>query len=162
MYAAITIQQILERKGYRVWSIEAGAKVVDALRLMDEKNIGAVLVCEQKKITGIFSERDYSRKLALAGKNSKNTLVKEVMTDQVLVVKPDQKVEECLALMTNKFIRHLPVVDKDREVIGIVSIGDIVKELIAEQEFVIDQLVNYISGEKPHAPVANKAEIELP
>lgn len=162
MYSTITVRQILDRKGYHVWTIESHSPVIDALRVMAEKNIGALLVFEQDKITGIFSERDHARKLDLLGKNASSTLVKEVMTDHVLGVPLDRKVEECLVLMSGKFVRHLPVVDDDQKVVGVISIGDIVKEMIAEQDFVIDQLVNYITGEKPHPPVTEKVEADLP
>jgi predicted transcriptional regulator len=161
MYTTVTVKQILDRKGYDVWSIEADSSVFDALRFMAEKNIGALLVIKDARTVGIFSERDYARKVILMGKNERDTLVKEVMTHHVIGVKLDQKIEECLALMTGKFVRHLPVVDEHQRIVGIISIGDAVKELMAEQVFVIDQLVNYIAGEKPQPAVPEKSEVEL-
>jgi CBS domain-containing protein len=161
MYTTVTVKQILDRKGYDVWSIDSDTTVFDALQLLADKNVGALLVVDHNQPVGIFSERDYARKLVLKGKNERNTLVKEIMTDQVIVVKLDQMTDECLALMTGKFIRHLPVVDAEGKIIGVVSIGDVVKELIVDQAFVIDQLVNYISGEKEKPHIPGKSEVEL-
>jgi signal-transduction protein with cAMP-binding, CBS, and nucleotidyltransferase domain len=154
MYTTITVKQILDNKGYAVWSISANAKVYEALQMMADKNIGALLVVEDSRPVGIFSERDYARRLVLEGKNEHDTHVREVMTDRVIAIKLDQKIEACLALMTGKYIRHLPVVDDDKKIVGIISIGDVVKEMTAEQTFIIDQLVQYIAGEsrKPHVP----------
>lgn len=146
MYTTLTAKQILDRKGYQVWSVDPNVSVLEALQFMAEKNIGALMVIKGKKLVGVFSERDYARKVILKGKTENNTLVKEVMTDQVIGIELDQKLEECLALMTNKFIRHLPVINEDGQIVGVISIGDVVKEIMAEQEFVIDQLVNYITG----------------
>jgi CBS domain-containing protein len=161
MYTTVIVKQILERKGNNVWSIDSEATVYDALSFMAEKNIGALLVTEESKPVGIFSERDYARKLVLKGKDEGGTQVKDVMTDQVIVVELDRKIEECLALMTGKFIRHLPVVNKDREIVGIISIGDVVKELISEQTFLIDQLVNYITENESRPPIPKKSEVEI-
>lgn len=161
MYTTVTVKQILDRKGYDVWSIDSDTTVFDALQLLADKNVGALLVVEDNQPAGIFSERDYARKLVLKGKNERNTLVKEIMTDQVIVVKLDQMTDECLALMTGKFIRHLPVVDADGQIVGVVSIGDVVKELIVDQAFVIDQLVNYISGEKEKPHIPGKSKVQL-
>ncbi|HLA98836.1 MAG TPA: CBS domain-containing protein [Anaerolineales bacterium] len=141
------VRHCLQTKGNQVYSIHPEASVYEALRLMAEKDIGALLVMEAEKVVGIFSERDYARKVVLHGKSSKETPVREVMTARVVFVRPDQSLDECMALMTNKRIRHLPVVEGDR-VVGVISIGDVVKEIIAEQEFVIEQLANYISGER--------------
>jgi CBS domain-containing protein len=160
MYTTATVKQILDRKGHDVWSIEADSSVLDALHLMAEKNIGALLVTKGEMTVGIFSERDYARKLILQGKRELDTPVKEVMTDHVIGVKTNHKIDECLALMTGKFIRHLPVVDEGQRIVGIISIGDAIKELMAEQVFVIDQLVNYITGEKPQPAVPEKSEVE--
>lgn len=162
MYTTITVKQILDRKGYDVWFINHETTVLDALREMSDKNIGALLVMRGEELCGIFSERDYSRRVALTGRNEGDTLVNEVMTKRVFGVKLDQKVDECLALMTGKFVRHLPVVDNESKILGIISIGDIVKELIAEQVFIIDQLATYIAGEKPHPPVLEKSDADLP
>ena len=140
-----TVDVILANKGNQVWSIEPSAQVYAALELMAEKNVGALLVLDGQKIVGIMSERDYARKVMLMGKSSKSTPVSEIMTAEVLYVTPSQSVEECLALMTNKKIRHLPVLEND-ELVGIISIGDVVIEMISEKELLIEQLENYIKG----------------
>ena len=142
-----TVKQILDRKGHEVWSIEPQATVYDALRLMSDKDIGALLVMEGDRLVGIFSERDYARKIILLGRSSKETAVGEIMTSRVFTVRPDQSTEACMALMTEHHIRHLPVVTDER-VAGVVSIGDVVKAIISNQEFTISQLENYISGER--------------
>jgi CBS domain-containing protein len=142
-----TVQQILQKKGSAVYSVEADASIYEALQVMAEKDVGALLVFEQDKIVGIFSERDYARKVALRGKSSRQTLVSEVMSRHVVYVRPHQSTEECMALMTAKHFRHLPVLEDD-QVVGVISIGDVVKALISKQEFVIEQLENYISGER--------------
>ena len=139
-----TIRQLLDTKGSDVWKITADANVFDALRLMAEKNVGALLVFDRNKIVGIFSERDYARKVILKGKNSRECSVSEIMTGKVVYVRPSQTIEETMALMTDKHVRHLPVCEKD-EIFGIVSIGDVVKAMISDQEFIIGQLENYIS-----------------
>lgn len=138
-----TVRQILQGKGSHVWSIEPDALVIDALKRMAEKGTGALLVLEQDNLVGIISERDYARKVALHGKSSVNTPVKEIMTIEVVCVRPEQTVEECMALMTNRRIRHLPVLSGDK-LEGVISIGDVVKAVISEQEFMIKQLENYI------------------
>jgi CBS domain-containing protein len=140
-----TVKQLLSRKGDEICSTHSGASVFEALKIMAEKGIGALLVFDQNQLTGIISERDYARKVILKGKTSLDTTVGEIMTRKVLVVKPSQSLHDCMALMTEKRIRHLPVVEDDT-VIGVISIGDVVKEIILEQEFVIDQLENYITG----------------
>ena len=142
-----TIRHCLQNKGNLIWSIHPDAQVYDALSLMAEKNIGALLVMEADRLVGIFSERDYARKVILQGKSSRETKVHEIMTKQVICVHLDQSIEEGMAMMTDKHIRHLPVLEND-ELVGVISIGDVVKEIIAEQEFVINQLENYISGER--------------
>jgi CBS domain-containing protein len=141
----ITVKRLLEKKGNTIWSIPPHAMVYEALSLMAEKNIGAVLVIEGGVLVGILSERDYARKIILKGKRSVDTLVWEIMTPDVIFVNPEQTLEECMALMTEKRIRHLPVFS-DEELVGLISIGDVVKELISEKEFVIEQLENYIAG----------------
>lgn len=138
-----TVKQLLTRKDATVVSIGPDATVLDALRLMAERDIGAVPVLDGQKLVGIFSERDYARKVVLLGKSSKETPLRDIMTHRVLCVTPEQKIDECMALMTEKRCRHLPVV-QDKRVIGIVSIGDIVKELISEQLDTIAQLESYI------------------
>jgi CBS domain-containing protein len=140
-----TVSHLLQVKGSRVWSIEPSASVFEALERMAERDIGALLVMEGEALKGIFSERDYARKIALHGKRSTDTLIRDVMTPDVICISPEQRIEACMALMTEKHIRHLPVID-DGKVVGVISIGDIVKEVIAEQEFVIEQLENYITG----------------
>jgi CBS domain-containing protein len=140
-----TVKQLINRKGNHVWATQPDSTVFDALVLMAEKGIGALLVFDGDRLVGIFSERDYARKVILKGKSSHDTTVREIMTENVLVVHPHQTMNDCMALMTDKRIRHLPVFEND-SVIGVISIGDVVKEIISEQEFVIGQLENYISG----------------
>jgi CBS domain-containing protein len=140
-----TVKDLLQAKGYDIWSIAPDTSVYDALKLMANKNIGAVLVIDASNLVGILSERDYARKIILKEKTSKDTLVREIMTEKVLYVRADRTIEECMALMTNKRVRHLPVLEGDR-LIGIISIGDVVKAIISEQEFMIEQLQNYITG----------------
>jgi CBS domain-containing protein len=139
------VSQILQSKGHDVWFVGPQTTVFDAVKLMSEKGVGALLVMENKKMVGIITERDYARKVILAGKSSRQTPVKDVMTKRVLWIAPERTVEECMALMTDKRVRHLPVVDNTR-VVGMVSIGDLVKAIIAEQQIIIDQLQNYITG----------------
>ena len=140
-----TVRDILQRKGTEVWSVTPETTVIDALKLMAEKNIGAVLVLDEDRVAGVLSERDYARKVILQGRTSQDTTAREIMSERVVGVEPQQTVEECMALMTDKRIRHLPVVEGG-EVIGVVSIGDIVKNIISEQEFLIEQLEHYITG----------------
>lgn len=140
-----TIRQLLDEKGHQVWSVNAGATVYDALRLMAEKGIGALLVMRGGHVVGVLSERDYARKVILEGRNSRDTLVADIMSTSVLHVLPGQTVAEAMAVMTAHRVRHLPVLEQGR-LLGIISIGDLVKAIIAEQEFVIGQLENYIAG----------------
>ncbi|HFD38718.1 MAG TPA: CBS domain-containing protein [Anaerolineae bacterium] len=142
---AKTARDILRSKGSDIWSVPPEATVYEALRLMADKNIGAVLVMEGDRLLGIFSERDYARKVDLLGKRAADTPVQTIMTGRVVCVRPDETIEECMALMTDKRVRHLPVVEDER-VVGLVSIGDVVKAIISEQEFIIEQLENYITG----------------
>jgi len=138
--------QILKSKPQQaVETVTPSTSVFDALKRMAEKNIGALLVMEDAKIAGIFTERDYARKIILMGRSSKETLVRDIMSSPVMCVRPDQSNEECMALMTGNRMRHLPVVDNGK-LIGLISIGDLVKDIISEQQFVIDQLKQYISG----------------
>jgi CBS domain-containing protein len=139
-----TVKQILEDKGHQVWSVSPNDNVYDALKLMAEKNIGALLVLENDRLVGIISERDYARKVVLRGKTSMDTPVREIMTPRVLYVRTNQSIEDCMAIMTDKHIRHLPVFDGD-ELVGVISIGDVVKAIISHQEFMIEQLENYIT-----------------
>jgi CBS domain-containing protein len=140
-----TAHDILRSKGSSVRSVAPTVTVLEALGVMAEHDIGAVLVLDGEKLIGIFSERDYARKVVLAGRSSKDSQVKEVMTHHVVCVAPQRSLDECMALMTQKRLRHLPVVDHKR-VVGIVSIGDLVKATIDDQEFTIAQLQSYIAG----------------
>ncbi len=143
-----TVKELLRNKGYQVYSIGPDATVYEALTLMAEKDVGALLVLDNAgQLVGILSERDYARKIVLKGKTSRETPVREIMTEKVVWVRPDQTIEECMALMTNKHIRHLPVMEEGR-LLGVISIGDVVKDIISEQEFVIEQLENYITGKR--------------
>lgn len=141
-----TVDNLLKKKGSQIWAIGPDASIYEAVSMMAEKGIGALLVMEGEQLNGIISERDYARKVILAGKSSRQTPVKEIMTTAVLCAKLEQSVEQCLALMTDKRIRHLPVADGGK-VVGLVSIGDLVKEIIAEQQFIIEQLEHYIAGQ---------------
>ena len=141
-----TVDNLLKKKGSQIWAIGPDASIYEAVSMMAEKGIGALLVMEGEQLQGIISERDYARKVILAGKSSRQTPVKEIMTTAVLCAKLEQSVEQCLALMTDKRIRHLPVADGGK-VVGLVSIGDLVKEIIAEQQFIIEQLEHYIAGQ---------------
>ena len=138
-----TVKQLLEGKTIRLLSISPDASVFEALQLMAAKDVGALVVLEGERLAGIFSERDYARKVILHGKASKDTPVHEIMTHKVVCVRPEQSVEECMAVMTDKRIRHLPVL-QDKKVIGVISIGDVVKEVISEQRLMIEQLEHYI------------------
>jgi CBS domain-containing protein len=142
-----TVRLLLEKKGHDVWSVPPDATVYDALRLLDERDIGALLVIRGEELVGILSERDYARKVALKGKTSMKTPVSEIMTDKVVVIEPDRAIEQAMAIMTERRLRHLPVVE-DNVVIGLVSIGDLVKEIIADKEFIIEQLETYIAGDR--------------
>ena len=142
------VADILKAKGDAVvHSIGPDDSVFDALQRMADKGIGALIVMEGEQIVGIVTERDYARKIALKGRTSALTLVRDVMTTSVMFVKPTQTSEECMALMTDNRLRHLPVV-KDDKLIGLISIGDLVKDIISEQTFVIEQLEHYISGQR--------------
>jgi len=138
-----TIRQILKVKGRKIWTISPTARVIDALQVMAEKDVGALLVVDGKTLIGVFSERDYARKVILLGKSSKNMRVSEIMSSPPIFIEPDNTVEQGLALMSAKHIRHLPVMEKNR-LIGIVTIGDLVRSLIEEQKVVIDHLEKYI------------------
>jgi CBS domain-containing protein len=139
-------KDILHAKGHAVWSIDPDSTVLDALKLMAEKEVGAIVVMRGEKLRGLISERDYARKIVLEGKTSRDSQVKDVMTRRVLCAAPERTIEECLALMTDKRERHLPIVEK-KHVIGMVSIGDLVKAVIAEQQFEIERLQQYIDGD---------------
>ncbi|MFK7887128.1 MAG: CBS domain-containing protein [Gammaproteobacteria bacterium] len=141
-----SIKTLLEKKGGHVWSIAPDKSVFDALTLMGEKQIGALVVMEGEKLAGILSERDYARKVVLKNRTSRETLVKDIMTTRVICARPTQQVEECMAVMMNGKFRHMPVVEDDK-VIGVVALGDLVKVVIAEQAFTIEQLESYITGQ---------------
>ena len=140
-----SIGHLLEQKGSQVWSIPPDATVYDALRLLTERDIGALLVIRGEQLVGILSERDYARKVILKGKSSMKTTVNEIMTERVIVIEPQHTIEEAMALMTEKHLRHLPVIEEDK-VIGLVSIGDLVKAKITDQRYMIEQLERYIAG----------------
>ena len=140
-----TVRDILKHKGTQVWSVTPDSTVYDTLKLMAEKDVGAVLVIEADQPVGIISERDYARQVILKGKASKDTRVRDVMTSRVVFVRPEQSIDECMALMTDKRFRHLPVLE-DGKLVGILSIGDVVNAIISEKEFLIHQLENYISS----------------
>ncbi len=139
------IDQLLENKGSQVWSIHPDASVLEALALMAEKHIGALLVIDDTGPVGVISERDYARSVVLKGKTSRDTRVREIMSTHVVCVTPDQTIEEGMALMTERRVRHLPVIDGG-QVLGLVSIGDLVKSIISEQKFIIEQLEHYINS----------------
>ncbi len=140
-----TVAEILKSKGREVWTITPETIVFDALKTMADKNVGALVVLDRTTVIGILSERDYARKVILHGKSSKELKTREIMSANVYFVGPDQNIEDCMALFTNKRVRHLPVLRND-ELIGIISIGDVVKAVIAEQESTIKHLENYITG----------------
>jgi len=139
----ISVRQLLDRKGRQVFSIAPGAAVLEAIRLMAERHVGALLVMEGEALRGIVSERDYARKVILMGRSSADTPVRDIMTATVITVQPETPVEECMQIMTERRVRHLPVIESGR-VVGMVSIGDLVKAVIAEQQQHIEQLESYI------------------
>lgn len=145
MKTTVPISSLLHHKGSTVWHVSPEATVFDAIQLMADKNIGALPVLSRGRLAGIFTERDYTRKVALAGKTSKQTLVQEIISPEVFSVAPDESVEECMRLMTEHRIRHLPVVQND-EIVGIISIGDLVNWIISAQDAMIAQMENYIGG----------------
>ena len=140
-----TVRDILAAKGHEVWCVDPGATVFDALGLMAEKEIGALVVMEGERVVGVLSERDYARKVVLLGRASPTTAVKEIMTSPVVYTHSEQSIEECMALVTEKRVRHLPVMDGER-LDGMISIGDVVKATISHHEFIIEQLEHFIAG----------------
>jgi CBS domain-containing protein len=145
MHPNATISEILTHKGTSVWSVPPSATVYEAIKLMAEKNVGALLVTEDDRLVGIISERDYTRKVVLKGKSSKTTAVKEILSTIVIHVSPSHTVEDCMRLMTDHRIRHLPVL-KDDKIAGVISIGDLVNWIISAQHTTISQLQTYITG----------------
>lgn len=139
------ISDILSQKGGSTWEISPNATVFEAIQMMAAKNIGALLVMEDRKLVGIISERDYTRKVALKGKSSKETPVREIVTDKVITATPRHTVEDCMRMMTENRVRHLPVVDGGK-ILGVVSIGDLVNSIISSQHSTIQQLETYIAG----------------
>lgn len=140
-----TIRQLLRRKGHHVWSIRPGATVYEAIEQMATRRIGALLVMERNRVLGIITERDYARKCILEGRASQRTFVHEIMDGELVWAAPDMAVEECMALMTERRVRHMPV-HEGEDLHGLVSIGDLVKERIADQQFVIEQLTLYVAS----------------
>ena len=139
------VHNILRAKGGTTYTITPDITVYEALEVMVEKNVSALVVMENERLAGIFTERDYARKVVLKGKTSKDTLIKEIMTEDLITVTPDNSIDSCMRLMTNRLIRHLPVVVEDR-LVGIISIGDVVKYIIDEQKFIIENMEHYITG----------------
>ena len=142
------VRLVLKLKGQNVWLISPEARVYDAIEIMADKSVGALLVISEGKLVGVVSERDYARKVILQGKSSKQTTVKEIMTSPAIFVIPEQTVEDCMRIMTEKHIRHLPVVE-DGNILGVVSIGDLVKWMISAQQQTISHLHNYITSKYP-------------
>jgi CBS domain-containing protein len=143
-----SVAQVLKSKPRQtVEAVAPSTSVFDAVKLMADKNIGALLVLDGQRIAGIVTERDYARKIVLLGRSSRETTVGDIMSSPVMYVRPDQTNEECMALMTDNRMRHLPVVDQGR-LVGLISIGDLVKDIISEQKFIIEQLEHYIAGDR--------------
>ena len=142
-----TVQRLLDSKGHLVWSIAPDASVFEAVQLMADKRVGALMVVEQNELVGVVSERDYAREIILKDRVSRDTPVRVIMTRRVLYVRPDQSLDECMVLMSEKNLRHLPVLDNGR-LIGVISMRDVVKDLISEKEFMIAQLENYITDRR--------------
>jgi len=141
-----TVKHILQNKGNAVYTVSPDTSVYDALETMEDKNLGSMIVVDDEgKLFGIFTERDYARKVILKGRSSRETMVRDIMTERVIYVNPDTKIEECMQLMSNKNIRHLPVVENDK-LAGVISIGDLVKYIINEKDFIIENLEHYITS----------------
>ena len=139
-----SVRQILQSKGHDIWSIGPELSVYDAIEMMAREEVGALVVLDGETLVGVLSERDYARKVVLQGRSSRDTKIKDIMTTRVVFARPDQSVQDCMAMMTDKRIRHLPVMDGDK-LLGVISIGDLVKSIIEEQQHVIEQLEQYIS-----------------
>lgn len=141
----IAVRNILRSKDATIFSITPGTSVYHALEMMVEKNVSSLLVMEQDKLLGIFTERDYARKVVLKGKSSKDTPISDIMTEKLITVTPATTIDECMQIMSSKYIRHLPVLENDK-LVGLVSIGDVVRHIIEDQKFVIENMKNYIGG----------------
>ena len=138
-----TVKQLVEEKSHKLLSIAPSMSVFEALQKMAEFDVGALVILDEGRLVGIFSERDYARKLILHGKSSRETRIEEIMTTRVVCIGPDRSAEECMALMTDKRVRHLPVLE-DKKVVAVISIGDVVREMIEDQKHIIEQLEQYI------------------
>ncbi len=143
----ITVGELLDEKGHGIWSLKPEDTVFDAIKLMDEKGVGALAVLKGDDLVGMISERDYARQVILKGRSSKDTKVKDIMSTQVYYTFPSQTVDDCMVVMSERRIRHLPVLKGD-ELIGMVSVGDLIKDIIAEQKYIIEQLEHYIAGDE--------------
>jgi PAS domain S-box-containing protein len=155
-----TAGQLISEKSLEIWSVGPSASVYDGLRIMSEENLGALMVLKEGHLVGIFSERDYARKVILKGKSSRDLLVRDIMSTSVTTVEPEESIDECMALMTEQYIRHLPVV-KDNSILGMISITDVVRAIISEQRLIIDQLESYIRERKQYAETLKQREAEL-
>ena len=142
-----TVKHVLDQKGHDVHFVHPDASVFDAIKMMAENNIGSLVVLESGRLVGLIAERHYAREIVLRGRTSRGTLVREIMSKEVICARPDQPVEECMAMMTAKGVRHLPVLEHGR-LVGIVSIGDMVKNVISDQKFMIEQLEHFIQGDR--------------
>ena len=140
-----TVRNLLEKKGNAVYSISPDSSVYDALEELEEKNLGGLVVVENGKLIGVFTERDYARKVILKGRSSKETIVRDIMSSRPIFVSPDNTIDDCMQLMSDKHIRHLPVLENDK-LIGVISISDIVRYIINEKDFIIENLEHYITG----------------
>jgi CBS domain-containing protein len=139
-----TVRNLLQKKGYAVYSTSPDSSVYDALEILEDKNLGSLLVMDNDRLVGVFTERDYARKVILKGRSSRDTLIRDIMTDTPIVVTEDHTIDQCMQIMSDKHIRHLPVMEGDR-VIGLISISDIVRFVIEEKDYLIDTLTHYIT-----------------
>ena len=140
-----TVRNLLEKKGNAVYSVSPDSSVYDALEELEEKNLGGLVVVENGKLIGVFTERDYARKVILKGRSSKETIVRDIMSSRPIFVNPDNTIDDCMQLMSDKHIRHLPVLENDK-LIGVISISDIVRYIFNEKDFIIQNLEHYIAG----------------